>query len=80
MLADVLLDMHNVHHYLAFMAEVRQSIQVSKGTEIRGGVKKIWELAGRKRGWERRLGRCGGLHIISHFTMRFTFEMFGNEQ
>ena len=29
MLADVLLDMHNIHHYQRFMSQVREEIQVS---------------------------------------------------
>lgn len=29
MVAEVLLEMHNTHHYHAFMAEVRKSIEVS---------------------------------------------------
>ena len=28
MLGDVLLDMHNIHHYQRFMSQVREEIQV----------------------------------------------------
>ena len=78
MLADVLLDMHNVHHYHAFMAEVRRSIQVSEWTARRGGggTRKLWDVPGQREwdGSEREVGRQGDGGLLS--SRRLSFNTF----